>query len=80
MGRRDNMKPAYQYLLGLALSDEDFRRYLLEDPVAAAQSVGIKLSQRQADKIMELNQEEVQGWLGGAEPVLNDSMQSMSGW
>ncbi|MGA9532926.1 MAG: Os1348 family NHLP clan protein [Anaerolineales bacterium] len=74
------MKPAYQYLLGLALSDEDFRRYLLEDPVAAAQSVGIKLSQRQADKIMELNQEEVQGWLGGAEPVLNDSMQSMSGW
>lgn len=80
MERRGNMKPTYQYLLGLALSDEDFRNYLLEDPVAAAQSVGIKLSQRQADKIMELDQGEVESWLGGAEPVLQDSMQSMSGW
>lgn len=80
MERRGNMKPTYQYLLGLAMSDEDFRNYLLEDPVAAAQSVGIKLSQRQADKIMELDQGEVESWLGGAEPVLQDSMQSMSGW
>jgi len=76
----NSLLPAHTYLLGLATIDEEFRAYLIKDPQGAANSVGITLTETQAEHLAALNPEDVDAWLGEAEPSLNAPIAAMSGW
>ncbi|HEX9795866.1 MAG TPA: Os1348 family NHLP clan protein [Anaerolineales bacterium] len=75
-----SLPPVYTYLLGMATIDEEFRGYLLADPQGAANSVGITLSDSQIEHLASLNPDDVESWLGEAEPVLGGSISAMAGW
>ena len=73
-------KPVYRYLAGLALFDEDFRNYLLESPRRAAGSVGVHLTDSQAEHLAELTPEQVNAWIEQSESDLGFTIMAASGW
>lgn len=75
-----NDQPVYTYLAGLALFDSDFRRALLEDPVAAARHVGVALSDSQAEYLQSLDPESIQLWFDQFEENFGHPVFAMSGW
>jgi len=57
-----NDQPMYTYLAGLALFDSDFRRALVDNPVAATRHVGVALSDSQVEHLQSLDSESLLLW------------------
>ena len=74
------LTPVHRYLVGLAMFDEGFRAYLLENPRRAAASVGIRLSDSQVENLSALTLEQVNGWLDTSESELGFDIMMASGW
>jgi hypothetical protein len=74
------LRPVYRYLVGLALFDESFRAYLLEEPGQAAASVGVHLSDSQIEHLAAVTPEQVQSWLDLSESELGFTIMAASGW
>lgn len=75
----EELLPVHTYLVGLAFLDEEFRKFLLADPQAAANSVGISLTDTQVEFIASLNPDDLDAWLADAEPILGSPLE-LSGW
>jgi hypothetical protein len=56
---------ALQKLIGKAMIDPVFREYLLRDPMAAAASIGIVLSEQQVARIKALDPKSLQVIVAG---------------
>ena len=78
--RGDNNFNFLPYLAGRAFLDPDFRAYLLENPEAAATSLGLHLSESQLENLQSVNAEMVDEWVAQFQEYTGQSIMAMSAW
>jgi hypothetical protein len=78
--RGDNKFSFLPYLAGRAFLDPEFRTYLLENPEAAASSLGLQLSNSQLENLQSVNADMVDEWMAQFEKYTGQSIMAMSAW
>ncbi|MEW5985240.1 MAG: Franean1_4349 family RiPP [Chloroflexota bacterium] len=60
-----------QNIIGEAITNEEFRSRLIEDPAAAVREYGYELSEDQVNQLVNLDKEEIEGLLSDVEERLS---------